>query len=172
MTMVADPTQASVYYPPQNTVFHGPATAATLARFIGLPLEVEEVAPLLIGYIRPLAAHQVSTIYLQADEGLYLLRFLGAGGELIQDAWVDPAQWLPRRVLRYTPRGTPAVDIAYSDFQPVTETFPFPHALAIWLPRVETELRLQFLSVDLNPGLSPAVFHLSPPEGVRIVPLE
>jgi outer membrane lipoprotein-sorting protein len=37
---------------------------------------------------------------------------------------------------------------------------------------VETELRIQFLTVDLNPGLSPSVFHLSPPEGARIVPLE
>jgi outer membrane lipoprotein-sorting protein len=74
-------------------------------------------------------------------------------------------------VLRYTPQGTTAVDIAYSDFRRITETFPAPQALAIWLPQAETEVRIQFLTVDLNPELSPAVFQLSPPAGVRITPL-
>jgi outer membrane lipoprotein-sorting protein len=172
MTLVADPVRASIYYPQQGTFFEGPATAATLARFIGLPLDAEDVAPLLMGHIRPSPAQEAWTIYLQDDEGLHLLRFVGKGGALIQDVWVDPEQWLPRRVLRYAPHVTPAVDIAYSDFRPLAETFLFPHALAIWLPRVEAEVRIQFLTVDLNPGLSPSVFHLSPPEGVQVVPLE
>jgi hypothetical protein len=172
MTLVADPARASIYYPQQGTFFEGPATAATFARFIGLPLETEAIAPLLMGYIRPSPAQAASTLYLQDDAGMYLLRFLGKAGELIQDVWVDPEQLLPRRALRYAPRATPAVDIAYSDFRPLAETFPFPHALVIWLPRVETEVRMQFLTVDLNPSLSPSVFHLSPPEGVPVVPLE
>jgi hypothetical protein len=33
------------------------------------------------------------------------------------------------------------------------------------------EVRIQFLTVDLNPALSPAVFHLSPPAGMLIRPL-
>jgi outer membrane lipoprotein-sorting protein len=172
MTLVADPARASIYYPQQGTFFEGPATAATLARFIGLPLDVEDVAPLLMGYIRPSPAPQVSTILLQTDEGMYLLRFLRVGGGLLQDVWVDPDQLLPRRALRYTRQGEPAVDISYSDFRPLTETFLFPHVLLIWLPHVETALRIQFLAVDLNPGLPPSVFHLSPPEGVRMIPLE
>jgi outer membrane lipoprotein-sorting protein len=172
MTLVADLAQASIYSPQDNTFFQGPAAAATLARFIRLPLEPEAVAPLLMGYIRPSAAQRVSTIYLQTDADMYLLRFLGRGGELIQDAWVDPDQLLPRRVLRYTPGDVPALNIAYSDFRPLTETLPFPHALVIGLPREGMEVRIQFLTVELNPGLSPAVFHLSPPEGARIVPLE
>jgi hypothetical protein len=172
MTLVADPARASIYYPQQAILYEGPATAATLARFIGLPLDAEDVAPLLMGYIRPSPAHQASTIYLQTDEGMYLLRFLRVGGELIQDVWIDPDQLLPRRALRYTQLGLPAVDISYSDFRPLTDTLPFPYALVIWLPRVETEVRIQFLTLDLNPGLSPSVFHLSPPEGARMVPLE
>jgi outer membrane lipoprotein-sorting protein len=172
MTLVADPARASIYYPQQGTFFEGPATAATFARFIGLPLETEAIAPLLMGYIRPSPAQAVSTLYLQDDAGMYLLRFLGKAGELIQDAWVDPEQLLPRRAVRYAPGATPAVDIAYSDFRPLAETFPLPHALVIWLPRVETEVRMQFLTVDLNPGLPPAVFHLSPPEGMPVIPLE
>jgi len=168
MSLVADAAQVSIYYPAQGTFFHGPPTAATLARVIGLPLDVDEVAPLLMGYIRPSPAQQVSALYLQTDEGMHLLRFVGPGGQLIQDAWVDPDQLLPRRVLRYTPHGTTAVDIAYNDFRPLTEVFPVPHALAIWLPHVEMEVRIQFLTVELNPGLSSAVFQLSPPAGVRI----
>jgi outer membrane lipoprotein-sorting protein len=172
MTLVADLAQASIYSPQDGTFFQGTATAATLARFIRLPLDPEAVAPLLMGYIRPSPGQRVAAIDLQTDEGMYLLRFLGPAGDLIQDAWVDPDQLLPRRVLRYTPRNVPAINITYSDFRPLTETVPFPHTLVIWLPRVETEVRIQFLTVDLNPGLSPAVFHLSPPEGARIVPLE
>jgi outer membrane lipoprotein-sorting protein len=36
---------------------------------------------------------------------------------------------------------------------------------------VDTEVRIQFLTIELNPDLSPAVFHLTPPAGVRISPL-
>jgi outer membrane lipoprotein-sorting protein len=172
MTLVADHARASIYNPQESTFLQGPATAATLSRFIHLPLDAEAVMPLLMGYIRPLPGRQASTIYLQNDAGMYLLRFLARGEGLIQDAWVDPEQWLPRRVVRYSPRDVPAIDIAYSDFRPLMETFLFPHTLTIWLPLVETEVRIQFLTVELNPGLSPSVFHLSPPEGARIVPLE
>jgi outer membrane lipoprotein-sorting protein len=172
MTLVADLAQASIYYPQESIFLQGPATAATMSRFIRLPLNAEDVAPLLMGYIRPSPRQWVSRIYLQPDAGMYLLRFLGSGEGLIQDAWVDPDQWLPRRVVRYIPLDVPAVDITYGDFRPLTATLPFPHALTIWLPRVETEVRIQFLTVELNPGLSPSLFHLSPPEGARIVPLE
>jgi outer membrane lipoprotein-sorting protein len=171
MSLVADAAQVSIYYPAEGTFFQGPASAATLARVVGLPLDVEEVAPLLMGYIRPSPAHQVGALYLQADEGRYLLRFVGVEGWLIQDTWVDPDQLLPRRVLRYAHRGIATVDIAYSDFRHLVDTFPAPQALAIWLPQVETEIRIQFLSVELNPALSPTVFHRSPPAGVPIRPL-
>jgi outer membrane lipoprotein-sorting protein len=171
MSLVADAAQVSIYYPAQGTFFRGPPSAATLARVIGLPLDVDEVAPLLMGYIRPSPAQQVSALYLQTDEGMHLLRFLGVDGQLIQDAWIDPEQLLPRRVLRYTPHGTRAVDIAYSDFRPLTEVFPVPHVLTIWLPHVEMEVRIQFLTVELNPGLPPMVFQLSPPAGIPSHPL-
>jgi outer membrane lipoprotein-sorting protein len=52
------------------------------------------------------------------------------------------------------------------------ETFAFPSQVVVWLPRVETEIRLQFITVDLNPHLPQTVFELSPPEGVQVVPLE
>lgn len=171
MSLVADATQASIYYPAEGAFFQGPASAATLARVIGLPLDVDEVAPLLMGYIRPPPSRQVSALHLQTDEGMPLLRFLGVGGGLIQDAWVDPDRLLPRRVVRYTQHDITAADIAYSDFRRIAETLPVPHTVAIWLPQVETEVRIQFLTVDLNPGLSPAVFQLSPPAGVRVSPL-
>jgi outer membrane lipoprotein-sorting protein len=172
MILVADLAQASIYYPQDSIFLQGPATAATMSRFIRLPLDAEDIAPLLMGYIRPSARQWVSNIYLQPDAGMYLLRFLGGGGGLIQDAWVDPDQWLPRRVVRYAPLDVPAVDIAYSDFRPLAGTIVFPHVLTIWLPRAETEVRIQFLTVDLNPGLSPSLFQLSPPEGARVFPLE
>jgi outer membrane lipoprotein-sorting protein len=172
MSLVADAAQVLIYYPAEGTFFQGPSSAATLARVIGLPLDVDEVVPLLMGYIRPSPAHQVSALYLQTDDGMHLLRFAGVEGRLIQDAWVDPEQLLPRRVLRYTAQGTTAVDIVYSDFRHLTDTFPASHALAIWLPQAETEIRIQFLTVELNPGLSPALFQLSPPAGVRIHPLQ
>jgi outer membrane lipoprotein-sorting protein len=172
MTLVADPARASIYYPQQGMFLQGPATATTLARVIGLPLDVEEVPPLLMGSLGSALAGQGATTYLQTDAGLYLLRFLDPDGGLIQDVWVEPEQFLPRRALRYTDRGVPAVDIAYSDFRHITERFPFPFELAIWVADVETEVRIQFLTVELNPGLPPSVFQLTPPAGVQVTPLQ
>ena len=171
MSLVADAVQASVYYPTEGAFFQGPTGAATLARVVGLPLDVGEVAPLLMGYIRPAPAPQVAAIDLETDDGMLLLRFLDGAGRLIQDAWVDPDQLLPRRVLRYAQPGLAVVDIAYGDIRFLTEMFPAPHTLAMWLPQAEAEVRIQFLTVELNPDLSPAVFHLSPPAGMSIRPL-
>jgi hypothetical protein len=171
MSLIADAAQVSIYYPGEGAFFQGPATAATLARVLGLPLDAEEVAPLLLGYPRPPPAQRISALYLQADEGMHLMRFLGVGGWLVRDVWVDPDQWLPRRVVGYAQQGLATVDIAYSDFRFLEETFAAPHALAIWLPQVETEVRVQFLTIELNPDLAPAVFHLPPPAGVPIRPL-
>jgi outer membrane lipoprotein-sorting protein len=171
MSLVADAVQVSVYYPAEGTLYQGQAGAGTFARLVGLPLDVAEFAPLLMGYIRPVPGQQVAAISLQADESLLLLRFLDGEGGLIQDAWVDPDQLLPKRVLRYTAGGLAAVDIAYSEISLLAETFPASQVLAIWLPHLETEVRIQFLGVDLNPVLSPAVFQLSPPAGGVIRPL-
>ena len=171
MSLVADSVQASIYYPAEGTFFQGPASAGTFERVIGLPLEAAEFAPLLMGYIRPGPGQQVATTSLQVDESLFLLRFLDAEGGVIQDAWVDPEHLLPKRVRRYTAGGHAAVDIAYSQIRLLAETFPAPHVLAIWLPHVETEVRIQFLAVDLNPPLSPTAFQLTPPEGGLMRPL-
>jgi outer membrane lipoprotein-sorting protein len=171
MSLVANSDQVSIYYPAEGNFFQGPASAETFARVIGLPLEVAEFGPLLLGYIRPVPGEQVAAVSLQADGGLYLLRFLDGRGSLIQDAWVEPEPLLPMRVLRYTAGGVGAVDIAYSEIKPLADTFPVPHSLAIWLPQVETEVRIQLLAMDLNPVLSPVVFQLSPQAGGLIRPL-
>jgi len=172
MALVADAEHAAIYYPQQGLVLQGAATAANLSRFIGLPLEVEDVVRVLAGQIEPGDKHPWARVHDQMDRDEHLLRFVGEGGTLVQDAWVDSEQLLPRRVIRYTNGGEPAVDVRYTDFRPLTEGFPFPFSLVIWLPRVETELHIQFTAVDLNPGLAPSLFRLTPPEGTRVVPLE
>jgi outer membrane lipoprotein-sorting protein len=172
MTVVADATRISVYYPAQGTFFQGIATATNLARFIGLPLAPADIVHLLTGYIRPGAETPITDIRVQADNTAYLLRFLQPGRGLVQDAWVEPGQWLPTRVVRYTAPTLPIIDILYSDFRPLAEDLPFPFQLVIWLPRTDTEIRIQLLSVEFNPGLALTVFQLSPPEGMPISPLE
>jgi len=172
MVLVADASRASVYYPQQGVFYEGPSTAKHLARFIGLPLGVEELAYFLGGYIKPGPGQPRTRVHYETDQGAHLLRFLCETGELLQDAWVDPEQLLPVRLIRYNEEGAVAVDISYADVRPLTEAFPFPFQLTIALPLVQAELRIQFLTVDLNPGLNPSVFRLSPPEGTRTVPFE
>ena len=172
MALVANAEGASIYYPHEGVFFQGPSTATNLVRFIGLPLDVEDVAHLLTGYIKPGPRHPWAWTHYQQDQGEHLLRFLREGGDLVQDVWLEPARLLPTRIIRYNSEGAPSVIVLYADFRPVTETFPFPYSLAISLPLAGTELRLQFTAVDLNPGLPPAVFQLSPPEGTQVVPLD
>lgn len=172
MVFVADPEGASIYYPHEGVFFQGPSTATNLARFIGLPLDVEDVAHLLTGYIKPGPRHPWAWTHYQQDQSEHLLRFLREEGDLVQDVWLEPARLLPTRIVRYNSEGVPAVDVLYADYRPVTETFPFPFSLTISLPLAGTELRLQFTAVDLNPALPPAMFRLSPPEGTQVVPLD
>lgn len=172
MTLVADAQQAAIYYPQQGVFFHGPATAANLARFIGLPLDAQDVAHLLTGDVRLLSQPPGGSLAVQVDRGAYLVRFLDQAGELVQDLWIESDQELPSRVVRYTTQAVPVVDVSYTDFRVLTEAFSFPFQVVVWLPQAQTELRLQYLAVDLNPDLPDNVFQLSPPTGVRVAPLE
>src|SRR5687768_8518162 len=60
MTLVADPSGASIYYPQEGRFLRGPATAPTFARVIGLPLDLEDVAPLLLGSLQLPPAHKAA----------------------------------------------------------------------------------------------------------------
>jgi outer membrane lipoprotein-sorting protein len=172
MTLVADGQQVVIYYPQQGVFLQGSATATNLQRFIGLPLAAQDVAHLLTGHVPPASRQPGAGIVVQDDRGAYLVRFLDAAGDLRQDVWIEPGQGLPSRVVRYAAQAVPTIDVAYMDFRALTETFSFPFQVVIWLPRAETELRLQFLTVDLNPNLPHSVFEVAPPEGVQVVPLE
>jgi outer membrane lipoprotein-sorting protein len=172
MALVADAQRAAIYYPQQGVFFQGPATAANLAKFIGLPLDAQDVAHLLTGYVRPASLQPEASFAVQVDREAYLVRFLGPQGALMQDVWIEPHRGLPSRIVHYAAQAVPVVDVSYTDFRAVTETFSFPFQVVVWLPGVETELRVQFLSVDVNPDVPHIVFELSPPEGVRIVPLQ
>jgi hypothetical protein len=172
MVLVADAARTSVYYPQQDVLYEGPSTAANLARFIGLPLATEDVTRFLSGHIEPGSRPSWTLVQQEIDRGVPLLRFLDDDGELLQDAWVDPERVLPLRVIRYDDGGAIAVDVRYSDFRQTAEGFPFPFHLEIFLPLVQAALQIQYLSVDLNPGLPASLFRLAPPPGTRTVPLD
>jgi outer membrane lipoprotein-sorting protein len=172
MALVADAHLAAIYYPQEGIFFQGPATAANLVKFIGLPLDAQDVAHLLTGFVRPTSAQPGARVAVQVDRGAYLVRFLGPRGDLMQDVWIEPSQGLPSRIVRYASPATPVVDVAYTDFRVVGDSLSFPFQVTVWLPGSEAELRVQFLSVDVNPELSPMVFELSPPGGVQVVPFQ
>jgi outer membrane lipoprotein-sorting protein len=171
MSFVAEREGAAIYYPQQGTFFQGPASATILTRLIGLPLDAAEVAPLLVGSLPTSLIERTAALYQQVDAGLYLLRFLDGQGRLRQDLWVDPEPLLPQRSIRYASAAVPAVDIAYSDFRRIADV-PFPFEVRLWVPDAESDIRLQYLNVELNPDLPAEVFQLSPPAGVQVVPLE
>jgi hypothetical protein len=112
---------------------------------------------------------------------LTVLRPAGSGFEIARKIWFDRADLRVSRIQVYGPGGRYDSDIAYSDWQQVTEGAPanasgaglqFPHNIHIRRPQQDYQLTVSITKLALNGQIADDRFTLEQPAGSELVRLE
>jgi hypothetical protein len=167
MVLAADDAgRLMIFDPGKNVLMSGGANAATLARFVRIPLEPPAAVDLLMG-LAPDPAQLAAPPDAVADtDGMTVVtwhtadggtRELGfAGGQLAMVRERDKA-------------GAQRYDVRYSDWRNAGGT-DFPHKVEAGFPA--SNITLRYEAPALNPTLAPALFVLTPAPGTRMISID
>jgi len=142
--------------------YAGPATRASLARFLPVPLAPGELAALLLGRA-PRLAPASAELTLDATRGRYRLTL--TRGNRVQQLEVDPAS---ARVLRSTLDGA---QVEFSRLEAQGGAV-FPRRVRLERTAQRTSLELSWTELSLDPRDDPALFSLLPPAGTPVEELD
>jgi len=167
MVLAADEAgRLMIFDPGKNVLMSGGANAATLERYVRIPLAPPAAVDLLMGLApdpSQLAAPPDSVAdtdgmtvvtWRTADGGTRELGF--AGGQLAMVRERDKA-------------GAQRYDVRYSDWRDAGGA-NFPHKVQAGFPA--SNLTLRYEAPALNPTLAPALFVLTPAPGTRMISID
>jgi hypothetical protein len=167
MVLAADEAgRLMIFDPGKNVLMSGGANAATLERFVRIPLEPPAAVDLLMGLApdpSQLAAPPDSAAdadgmtvvtWRTADGGTRDLGF--AGGQLAMVRERDKA-------------GVQRYDVRYSDWRDAGGAI-FPHKIEAGFPA--SNLTLRYEAPAINPTLAPTLFVLTPAPGTRLISID
>lgn len=163
LIVTADGEQVAGFDPRENVFVHGRSSKENLARLTRIPLELREIAALLMG---------LPPVGLQGHWGgeqNTLHRELGGGrSEVIT---FDSKLGVPTKWERYGPGGRIELSALFSDFFS-TPSGLFPLRISLEAHDLQKRLEIRYQEPELNVELAPALFVQEKPESVREVPLE
>lgn len=144
----------------QNRAYLMPATPDATARWLGLPLAVEDLVALLSGNVRPFA--DASSGALTDGEGDLgsLLTLTGPTGT--QRIWFDPASGKPRQVEWAEGRG--GTRVAFAAGEPAGP----PQGLRLTALDGSLDVDVRYRNPRMDTQLDPELLQVKLPEDVRI----
>ncbi len=163
--LVAADGRLSLYDAREKVFYRGAATRENVARLVPVPLTPAELVEVLCG-----SAPLLQGTPVRADPGRGFVTLVLAEGELLQTLRIGPGATVERSEVR-GPGGLPpgTYDVAFRRFRALDGgRFPDETSLAAAGARV----RMRWNEVDPNVAIDPALFHLDPPRGARVVDLD
>jgi hypothetical protein len=157
----------SLYDARQRVLYRGAATPENLARLVPLPLRAEDLVRILCG-----AAPLIDGRPLRAAPARGFVELVLEAGARTQTLRIGAGAAVERSALRTSgARARGDYDLALGDPRAAgAARFPGEVTLRAEAPRVRLELRWR--DVEVNAALDPALFHLEPPGGARVVDLD
>ncbi|MGH7858997.1 MAG: LolA family protein [Candidatus Binatia bacterium] len=170
LQITSDGQRLRAYHRGERTFYSGEATAGNLARFTRLPLDIREIADLLVGL--PPRRDRGGTLRTAFEEptGLWRLTAPLADGGL-QILWFDHERLLPVRTEEVTRDGERRYLTAYYDYREV-DGIAVPHGIELDVPREDAVVSLRYSEVTLNVPAKQSLFSFEPPPGAKVVDLD
>ncbi|HLK10746.1 MAG TPA: hypothetical protein VKW76_05160 [Candidatus Binatia bacterium] len=149
------------YPPAEGTRYEGPATPANLARFLGTPVAVGDLADILLGLPPPRVAVDPPRLELTRERRWRVTLPLESG---LQSLWFagDTHDLLATEEAR---RGVVVLRVAFGDYRE-----GFPHLLEVAAPGTSSTATLAYEAVEPNARVDAALF--APPPAARVLPLD
>lgn len=186
--LTSDGTTFSLTDLRENRFFTGPTCAENIARLLGIPMEGEEVANLLLGETPVLEGE--STVECAGGRYRVIVREPGSGRSQVMDyavrgsdveAAVEDQRLRLMRSERLNPDGTLEWRVSYDDYRVIEDpsdtmsprrgvALPFRVRFEHPAQQIDTEVRVR--SLELNTDVPDASFVQEPRPGLSIEPVE
>ena len=166
--LIADAQRFALYYPQEARLVSGTASAQNLSRLLGVELAPTALHYVLLGDV-PLASWPVTgTFAYLPHHNLYVWK--GQGPEPLHDyrIWFEPYHLQPVRLEVAQPSGEVVLRVQYENWQPLGEV-TLPYRITIVQPLAQRRLVWNYTDVQLNTGVSPALFRMRVPAGTKRV---
>src|SRR5579885_3351075 len=161
LALGTDGTVLWAYPPAEGTRYEGPATPANLARFLGTPVAVGDLAAILLGLPPPRVAVDAPRLELTREQRWRVTLPLASG---LQSLWFagDTHDLVAAEEAEH---GVVVLRVAFGDYRE-----GFPHLLEVAAPATHATATLAYEAVEPNAPVDAALF--APPPAARVLPLE
>jgi outer membrane lipoprotein-sorting protein len=163
LVVSAGPQELVGFHPREGLFFRGKPSRENLLRYTQIPLELEEIADLLIG---------LPPVHMRAPwegEGNSLFRDLEDGRRDV--VTFDLKLGIPTRWERLTPDGARELSAVLSEFLP-TPVGLFPARISLEAHSQKKRLEIRYREPELNVELSPDLFVQEKPPYVKEIPMD
>jgi outer membrane lipoprotein-sorting protein len=167
LIVVADDAQIAVFNPSDNTLIRGPATAATLARFIQIPVAPAQAVQLLLGLAPDDSVLATSPSSSRAEGEMEILSYGGAGAANYELGF---SRGLLALVRARDASGEVTYEVHYSDYRDIG-AIQFPFQLEARFLASATTIKLRYLNPSIDRQIADSTFLLSPGPGTRLIEL-
>jgi outer membrane lipoprotein-sorting protein len=160
-----------LYTPQENQLISGAATARNFSRVFEVSIAPATLQYVLGGDVPLSRLPKTGSMTYLSGRHLYLWQ--GQPGGQVQDyrIWFDPRSWQPVRLEITQPFGDVALAVHYADFQ-VLDDVRLPYRITIEQPFANRYVDWKYTDVQLNTGVSRALFQMRVPEGTEWVEVE
>jgi outer membrane lipoprotein-sorting protein len=161
--IASDARELVVYARREAKIYRGAATAASVAAYTQVPVDVADVAAILLGTPPERTAAGPATVAPDEAAGAFKLVVpLAEGRELV---WFDPESLVP--VASETSlAGRAKLRVAFGEYQTVGSSF-FPHAIDMRVEPGDRVVRVRYSSPSLNTDIADTLFSFPPREGLQ-----
>jgi hypothetical protein len=166
LTFASDGRQVEVLFPREGKMFYGPATPGNLAAFVPPGVTLPQALKVLTADL-PLSAGEPAEWRMDAEHNAYLMVWMNSDGGLRERLWVDAQSLYAVKEEWYGANGKPAFTAELSDFAKDR-----PQQIKFKTTAPETELRLAFQDMELNPTFNPGDLKVPELPGVEKIPFK
>jgi len=169
--LIADAQQLSLYAPQEGRLLEGVASAENLMRLFGIAVTPTALQYVLAGDV-PLATLPTTGEFVyRSRDNLYLWKGQVSSQPQVYRIWFEPYDLQPVRFEMEDFGGQLVLQIWYEEFQRFNG-FMVPYRITLLQPQVGRRVVWQYKEVQLNTGVTPALFHMRVPMGTTRVKLE
>ena len=168
--LIAADQRFSLYLPQERRVLEGPATSEPLVRLFGFAVEPQVLPHILVGDLPFQSWPPPGPLRYLDDSRLYFWEGQEPPQSRRYRVWIDPYRLLPVRFDIVEAAGRVVLEVRYEDFRQF-EGLTLPYHITMTQPDTERRAVWDYREVQLNEGVSPALFELRVPPGTERVEL-
>jgi outer membrane lipoprotein-sorting protein len=167
MSFSSDGARVEMLFPRDGKLLTGPATPGSLAGLIPPGLTLPQCLRLLAGAV-PFSQEEPTSWQESGENRGLVMTWLNSEGSLREKLWTE-AGGHPVRQEWGGPDGRSRIQAEFADF---SGPGGWPKQVKVKTAEPQTELRVAFGDLTINPPLTPADFAISRPPGVIEMPLK